>query len=137
MACWLQSRGSLLRHALWHFLAIEGIGLIIAFLATRLLARFVTHFLSEIPIHSESPYFRAMAPGIIAFRIAFLGCWTGKPSYLCPDLIGGSEAYRCHPHPHNYFIQMMGEAGILASDRCFILWVDNLGLCKASYSRQE
>ena len=96
-------------------LAIEGIGLIIAFLATPgLLARFVTHFLSEIPIHSESPYFRAMAPGIIAFKESpFWGVGPGNLRILCPDLIGGSEAYRCHPHPHNYFIQMMGEAGII------------------------
>ena len=37
----------------------------------------------------------------------------GNLRILCPDLIDGSEAYRCHPHPHNYFIQMMGEAGII------------------------
>ena len=77
--------------------------------------------------------FVAMAPGIIAFKESpFWGVGPGNLRILCPDLIGGSEAYRCHPHPHNYFIQMMGEAGIIGLvTGVLFLWVDNLGLYRS------
>jgi O-antigen ligase len=78
-----------------------------------LLWRFFTHFVSEIPVHGESDYFRAMAPGVLAFKESLLlGIGPGNLRYLCGEVTGGSTAYDCHPHPHNYYIQMMGEAGV-------------------------
>ena len=95
-------------------LAVEGLAVIAALVATPgLLWRFFTHFVSEIPVHGESIYFRAMAPGVLAFKESpLLGIGPGNLRYLCGDVTGGSAAYDCHPHPHNYYIQMMGEAGI-------------------------
>ena len=43
----------------------------------------------------------------------FLGAGPGNLRALCTDITGGSSAYDCHPHPHNFYIQMLGEAGIL------------------------
>ena len=78
-----------------------------------LLMRFFTHFVSEIPVHGDSAYFRAMAPGVLAFKESpFFGIGPGNLRMLCPELTMGSSAYDCHPHPHNYYIQMMGEVGI-------------------------
>ena len=74
--------------------------------------RFFTHFVSEIPVHGDSAYFRAMAPGVLAFKSPFFGIGPGNLRMLCPELTMGSSAYDCHPHPHNYYIQMMGEVGI-------------------------
>ena len=95
--------------------AIEGFAVVMALVATPgLFWRFFTHFVSEIPVHGDSAYFRAMAPGFLAFNEApILGVGPGNLRILCPEITVGSEAYDCHPHPHNYYIQMLGEVGIL------------------------
>ena len=46
-------------------------------------------------------------------RVDFSWRWSGQSSYSCPEIIGDSTAYDCHPHPHNFYIQMLGEAGIV------------------------
>ena len=94
---------------------IEVLAVLLALLATPgLFQRFVDHFVQQIPTHGDSPYFRAMAPGILAFNESpLLGIGPGNLRILCPDIIAGSAAYDCHPHPHNYYIQMLGEAGII------------------------
>ena len=96
-------------------LAVEGFAVIAALVATPgLLWRFFTHFVSEIPVHGDSAYFRAMAPGVLAFKESpLLGIGPGNLRILCPEVTGASAAYDCHPHPHNYYIQMIGEAGIV------------------------
>ena len=38
---------------------------------------------------------------------------TRKFELLCDDVIAGSSLYDCHPHPHNFYLQMLGEAGII------------------------
>ena len=79
-----------------------------------LLSRFVMHFISEVPLHADSVYYRAMAPGVLAFiESPIFGVGPGNPRILCPQIIMGSSLYDCHPHPHNYYIQMIGEAGIV------------------------
>ena len=76
--------------------------------------RFFHNFVQQIPIHGDSQYFRAMAPGFLAFKEStMLGIGPGNLRILCPELITGSEDYDCHPHPHNYYLQMLGEAGIV------------------------
>ena len=96
-------------------LAIEGVAVVMALVATPgLLWRFFTHFVSEIPVHGDSAYFRAMAPGVLAFNESpIFGVGPGNLRILCPEITAGSADYDCHPHPHNYYIQMLGEAGIV------------------------
>lgn len=96
-------------------LVIEGVAVVVALVATPgLLWRFFTHFVSEIPVHGDSVYFRAMAPGVLAFnKSPIFGVGPGNLRILCPEITAGSVAYDCHPHPHNYYIQMLGEAGIV------------------------
>lgn len=95
--------------------AIEGVAVVMALVATPgLLWRFFTHFVSEIPVHGDSAYFRAMAPGVLAFNESpIFGVGPGSLRILCPEITAGSAAYDCHPHPHNYYLQMLGEAGIV------------------------
>ena len=95
-------------------LAAEGFVVIVALVSTPgLVWRYFRHFVSEIPLHGESVYFRAMAPGFLAFMEApFLGIGPGNLRHLCNEVTNGLAVYDCHPHPHNYYIQMMGEAGI-------------------------
>ena len=82
--------------------------------APGLVQRFVDQFLQQLPTHGDSPYFRAMAPGWLAFQEAPLfGIGPGNLRLLCDDIIAGSSLYDCHPHPHNFYLQMLGEAGII------------------------
>jgi O-antigen ligase len=95
--------------------AVEGIAILTAIMsAPGLVQRFVDQFLQQLPTHGDSPYFRAMAPGWLAFQEAPLfGIGPGNLRLLCDDIIAGSSLYDCHPHPHNFYLQMLGEAGII------------------------
>lgn len=76
--------------------------------------RYVDNFLESLPTHSDSPYYRAAAPGIFAFENEpFLGIGPGNLRYLCESVSAGQSHYDCHPHPHNFYIQMLGETGLI------------------------
>ena len=94
---------------------IVGIAILTAIMSTPgLVQRFVDQFFQQLPTHGDSPYFRAMAPGWVAFQEAPLfGIGPGNLRLLCDDIIAGSSLYDCHPHPHNFYLQMLGEAGII------------------------
>ena len=96
-------------------LAVESIAVLSVIISVpSLIARFFEQFVQQLPIHGESPYFRAMAPGWLAFEQAPLfGVGPGNLRHICADVTAGSGLYDCHPHPHNYYIQMLGEAGIV------------------------
>ena len=55
-----------------------------------------------------------MAPGWLAFEQSpVFGIGPGNLRHLCAEVTAGSNLYDCHPHPHNYYLQMLGEAGII------------------------
>lgn len=95
--------------------AIEAIAVLSAILTTPgLIQRFFEQFFQQLPTHGDSPYFKAMAPGWLAFKEApIVGVGPGNLRFVCGDLTAGSNLYDCHPHPHNYYLQMLGEAGIV------------------------
>jgi O-antigen ligase len=75
--------------------------------------RYVGKFIDQLPTHVESPYYRAMAPGIMAFdQEPIFGVGPGNLRFLCNDVIAGATNADCHPHPHNFYIQLAGETGI-------------------------
>ena len=77
-------------------------------------ARYIDAFATQIPIHAESPYYKVMATGVLAFEHSpVLGVGPGNLRKLCPDLAGNSSKYACNTHPHNFYIQMAGEAGAI------------------------
>lgn len=76
--------------------------------------RYVDHFVDQLPTGVHSAYYRTMAPGFIAFEQApILGIGTGNFRNQCPELIINNPELECHPHPHNYYIQMLAENGII------------------------
>ena len=95
--------------------AIEGIAVFSTLLATPgHFQRFFDQFFRQLPTHGDSPYLRAMMPGWLAFKESMiLGVGPGNLRNICPEITGGSAAYDCHPHPHNFYLQMLGEAGIV------------------------
>ncbi len=79
-----------------------------------LFKRFVREFIEYLPIHGHSDYFRAMAPGWLAFKESpILGVGPGNLRFVCDDLTVATNLYDCHPHPHNYYLQMLGESGVV------------------------
>lgn len=81
-------------------------------------------FWDQLPTGNHSAYYRAMMPGIIAFTTdPFLGIGTGNLRHLCSEVVGLNENLDCHPHPHNFYIQLAGETGLigLIAGTCF-LW---------------
>ena len=103
---------------LWRVLLIVAVELIavVVVMNTRpdLGNRYVQKFIDQLPTHADSPYYRAMAPGVLAFdQEPLFGFGPGNLRHLCKEVTAGSPDFDCHPHPHNYYIQMAGEAGIL------------------------
>ena len=76
--------------------------------------RYITTFVEHLPTGSHSPYYNTMKPGLLAFEEApILGIGTGNFRNMCPDLVQGEPLLQCHPHPHNFYIQMASETGII------------------------
>jgi len=62
----------------------------------------------------DSGYYRAMLPGLLAFENSpFLGIGPGNLRELCPHLLPSQTVAECHPHPHNFYIQLLGEVGVI------------------------
>ena len=75
--------------------------------------RFVAAFIGQLPTDTHSPYFRTMLPGLMAFeQYPVLGVGTGMMRHVCLDLVGANSGLECHPHPHNFYIQLAAETGI-------------------------
>ena len=62
----------------------------------------------------KAPYYRVMHSGLAAFDTApILGIGTGNYRIMCPDIMQELADGACHPHPHNYYIQMLAETGVV------------------------
>ena len=76
--------------------------------------RFTTAIVNDLPIAQSSDYYRVMGGGVMAFfESPLLGIGTGNYRDLCYDILPGVSAFRCDNHPHNFYIQMLAEIGIL------------------------
>ena len=76
--------------------------------------RYVNQMIEQIPTGSHSAYYRTMMPGVMAFQEAPLaGVGTGNMRHLCEEIVGNTPNLECHPHPHNFYIQMAAETGIV------------------------
>ena len=90
--------------------------------------RFTTAIVSDLPTGTDSDYYRVMGGGVMAFLEApLLGIGTANYRDLCADILLGESAFRCDNHPHNYYIQMLAETGILGFATgvfmiCTIIW---------------
>ena len=91
-------------------------------------ARFTTAIVNDLPTGSGSDYYRVMGGGVMAFLEApLLGIGTANYRDLCADILPGESAFRCDNHPHNYYIQMLAETGVLGFITgvfmiCTIIW---------------
>ncbi|MEC8109145.1 MAG: O-antigen ligase family protein [Pseudomonadota bacterium] len=76
--------------------------------------RFTLAFTQELPTSVSSDYYMKMGGGIVAFLDSpLLGIGTANYRDLCPDILAEHSAFRCDNHPHNFYIQILAEIGIL------------------------
>ena len=94
---------------------VEVLAVLTVFLASPNIGnRFIDKFIEQLPSHSESPYYRVMNSGVVTFETApVLGIGTANYRILCADITHGVEDVDCHTHPHNYYIQLLSETGII------------------------
>ena len=76
--------------------------------------RYVISFLAQLPFNSQSSYYNTMATAVFAFtQDPIFGVGTASLRVLCADLILLEPSIECDNHPHNYYLQLLGETGIL------------------------
>ena len=76
--------------------------------------RFTTWVLDDLTAGASSDYYRVMGGGIIAFLdMPLLGIGTANYRDLCAEILLNGSAFRCDNHPHNFYIQMLAETGML------------------------
>jgi O-antigen ligase len=95
--------------------AIEMLAVVtVLFAAPNIGIRFIDHFIKDLPIHEESAYYQVMYGGVVAFETSpILGIGTGNYRIMCPQIMQEKAEAACHPHPHNYYIQMLAETGFI------------------------
>ena len=119
----IRACGGMLAGLLWRpkwvrygtLVLIEVIAVIMLFTAAPDVGnRYVTKFIKQLPTGDHSIYYNTMKPGYMAFEQApLLGIGTGNFRNMCEQIVGDEPKLRCHPHPHNFYIQMLGETGII------------------------
>ena len=103
----------------WNRLAglavIEALAILILFFATPTIGnRFVDQFISQLPTQPDSPYLRVWNGGIDAFQSApIIGIGPDNYRILCSKISAGAADVDCHTHPHNYYLQMAAETGVI------------------------
>ncbi len=95
--------------------AASATGLIVVLITAPLLAaRYVDSFIAEFPTMRTSEYYKVLHGGVDIFLQApFFGIGTASYRPLCPSLTTGKADIDCTLHPHNYYIQLLSETGII------------------------
>ena len=103
----------------WRKLALVTAGFSVVILSVFMFqgsmeGRFTTAILHDLPTVDSSDYYRVMGGGVMAFLDSpLLGIGTANYRDLCPDMLAEGSAFRCDNHPHNFYIQMLAETGVL------------------------
>lgn len=102
------------RRFLW-LVAVEVAAVITTvLLAPNLFQRFVVNFFNHLPFGPHSDYYRVIGAGIEVFKSApVFGVGPASHRELCKGILTNIRDYRCDNHPHNFFVQLLAEVGIL------------------------
>jgi O-antigen ligase len=77
-------------------------------------SRFVTKFIEHLPTHPNAIYYKVMTSGLTVFESSpFLGIGVGNMRKMCADILLVDPEQSCQNHPHNFYIQMAAETGIV------------------------
>ena len=92
--------------------------------------RFVTSFIKQLPLHDASPYKRVWNGGFDAFHTApVIGIGPDNYRILCPKISASNPDVDCHTHPHNFYIQLLGETGLIGLALGVVMVVSIIWAC--------
>ena len=120
--------------------AIEVLAVVLLFAAAPDISnRYVNDFFSQLPTGDHSIYYNTMTPGVMAYEQSpVLGIGTANFRNMCPEIIGDIPKLECHPHPHNFYIQMLAETGIIGLIfGTIFLWSIIVTCFKASWRNRD
>ena len=93
--------------------AVAGL-LLTDFRTSQVAYRFGIQIIRHLPIHGDSPYMRVWRSGIVAFQESpVIGIGPDVYRKTCSALTEGMKNIDCHTHPHNFYIQLVGETGLI------------------------
>ena len=100
--------------------------------------RFVASFIEQFPVHEDSPYKRVWNGGFDAFYTSpVIGIGPDNYRILCPTISAGNPDAACHTHPHNYYIQILGETGLIGLTLSAVMVIAIIWTCfKASLANR-
>ena len=76
--------------------------------------RFITRFIELLPTNPDSGYHKVMSAGMAVFETSpFLGIGVGNMRNMCGDIVLVDTLHSCLNHPHNFYIQMAAETGLV------------------------
>lgn len=76
--------------------------------------RFIDRFIDELPTQTDSPYMRVWNGGIDAFQSApIIGIGPDNYRLLCSEISVTQTDVDCLTHPHNFYIQIAAETGLI------------------------
>jgi O-antigen ligase len=76
--------------------------------------RFTNAVVNSLPTGPHSDYYQVMGAGLTVFKSApFLGVGPATHRELCQSIFGKTPEFRCDNHPHNYYIQLLTETGVI------------------------
>ena len=100
----------------------------IFYISPQIGTRFVNTFIEQLPTNVESPYLRVWNGGIDAFQTApVIGIGPDNYRKMCAEISRSFTDVDCHTHPHNFYIQIAAETGIIGLIAgsimiCSIIW---------------
>ena len=101
--------------------------------------RFVSTFIEQLPVHEASPYKRVWNGAVDAFYTSpIIGIGPDNYRLLCPTISADNPDVACHTHPHNYYLQILGETGLIGFVLATVMIVSIIWTCfKASLARRS
>ena len=79
----------------------------------------------------DNPYYLTMKSGLIAFeQNPLLGVGPGALRVVCKELVAAAdEKALCLNHPHNFYLQLAGEVGVLGLIAGVLLFLSIIKIC--------
>jgi len=76
--------------------------------------RYVDSFINQLPTGSHSTYYNTIVTGPKAAGEAlFLGLGPATYRDICPKVLNSPDKEYCSNHPHNFYVQLITETGII------------------------
>ena len=100
--------------------------------------RFVKYFINELPFNEDSPYARVWQSGLEAFYTSpLVGLGPNNYRIFCATINAQNQNVDCHTHPHNFYIQMLAETGLIGLCLGVVMICSLIWYCWKSRSRSE